>query len=1041
MAKLNIKHLYPNSLHWELNELDISYNRDDRLIQVQIIKVDENTKEETVVVDSCPIGANKYAYQYKNKMFQIAGEIQKAAQIWKFNSNIKSGESYYIRILIHYSVQKIETSYWQLEAQKIPLKEIFPCYPYFNCGNYSTDGTEVLNAFKLLVSEDKINELYKEANKLYNNKEDRKKYITEQMIYTYCYNSKTKQIKNSILEWYPFPSGEDIVAQHGKFSWSQWLINKKYCTTDKNNNIVVVPLTKILETPAPITVSKDYKDEDTSSGADWGYSDGWLDTNNNVTILSTAGTSYKALFPPILEAYQPAFIGKKNSSYEIFFRLSNYTNLEDVAHVDLKVNLQANGENVVNINNWPEEIIYKIRVKKNGSSDIKNHGNGLYSVNLFANASNSNESSKADLAVGHWQNNTYYKVQMRIGTEWTGWDNNEEYFEWRDQQASTGKFSEWSTPMILKSISAPKLYFVNNQTLEELGSNYMVTEFSTQPIFTAVYEQPNSNYLEPLEQYQFNLYDDENKLIESSDWIYYTEYSDKKISFSHYFNETLQQSKKYKVEVKIITKNLYETSSIYNFKVLNPLDVGDITFPDNTDLFTEIDEENGIINVYLESTSFEQKPVKALVLTRIQDGSSKEQEMLRISCETFDISAKRKIYTDFTVENEIGYIYKLYLENQLGQRGNPLSSEKTKVAFEHYYLYDQGKQLKIKYNPDIKSFKRTTLAQKQDTLGGKYPIILRNGMAHYAEFPIGGLISVQSEYDGISYFIDRSENLNDIPNEYNRITLKNGQKIGPYIASKDGALKDESRKHNLSSDNFLTEKQYRDKVEEFLNNGNYKLFRSPSEGNFIIGLTNISFTPNQQLGRMISSFTAQAYEVMECSIDNLKNYCIIENEIIEESVQEIKYIGQIAGLYDQNTNLLTVISESLAENEELKTLNDIVIEPYPNLEFEKQKAYYVSENEQLNFEETIQLQQYFYNTNFSTAPIHLTIGQGNTKSYDGLVATNKKYYLNDLGLTLKDYIKIQNNIPVIITYTATKIKKDKENVFRIKTAIVQIAVF
>ena len=97
------------------------------------------------------------------------------------------------------------------------------------------------------------------------------------------------------------------------------------------------------------------------------------------------------------------------------------------------------------------------------------------------------------------------------------------------------------------------------------------------------------------------------------------------------------------------------------------------------------------------------------------------------------------------------------------------------------------------------------------------------------------------------------------------------------------------------------------------------------------------------------------------------------------------------------------------------------------MEFEKQKAYYVSENEQLNFEETIQLQQYFYNTNSSTTPIHLTIGQGNTKTYDGLIATNKKYYLNDLGLTLKDYIKIQNNIPVIITYTATKTKKTKEN--------------
>jgi hypothetical protein len=38
---------------------------------------------------------------------------------------------------------------------------------------------------------------------------------------------------------------------------------------------------------------------------------------------------------------------------------------------------------------------------------------------------------------------------------------------------------------------------------------------------------------------------------------------------------------------------------------------------------------------------------------------------------------------------------------------------------------------------------------------------------------------------------------------------------------------------------------------EFLYDGQVKLFRSPTEGNYLIRLTDVSFSPNEQLGRMI----------------------------------------------------------------------------------------------------------------------------------------------------------------------------------------------
>jgi hypothetical protein len=80
---------------------------------------------------------------------------------------------------------------------------------------------------------------------------------------------------------------------------------------------------------------------------------------------------------------------------------------------------------------------------------------------------------------------------------------------------------------------------------------------------------------------------------------------------------------------------------------------------------------------------------------------------------------------------------------------------------------------------------------------------------------------------------------------------------------------------NLSNNNFYIEKIFRDKVEEFLNDGGYKLYRSATEGNIVVTLMNISLKPNASLGRMLFEFSATAYEVLEFNLDNLNEYGII----------------------------------------------------------------------------------------------------------------------------------------------------------------------
>ena len=98
------------------------------------------------------------------------------------------------------------------------------------------------------------------------------------------------------------------------------------------------------------------------------------------------------------------------------------------------------------------------------------------------------------------------------------------------------------------------------------------------------------------------------------------------------------------------------------------------------------------------------------------------------------------------------------------------------------YLYDGKRQLKIKYNPKVSTFKNTLLESKIDTIGSKYPFVFRNGNVNYKEFSISGLISYLSDDNGLFY------NTEDIFNEH----LNYGRSLT-----------------NLTSDNITTERNFK----------------------------------------------------------------------------------------------------------------------------------------------------------------------------------------------------------------------------------------
>lgn len=206
-----------------------------------------------------------------------------------------------------------------------------------------------------------------------------------------------------------------------------------------------------------------------------------------------------------------------------------------------------------------------------------------------------------------------------------------------------------------------------------------------------------------------------------------------------------------------------------------------------------------------------------------------------------------------------GYITNtVSLDSGESELGDKLQILELGTDNEHMYLIGQNKidilvkgeeleanqSLCIKFNPKVSSFKTTLQESKTDTIGGKYPIFYRNGTLGYKEFPINGLIS---------YHMDENET---------------------FMSKDDLGLDNETNlpTHNLVEYNIEAERKFRNAVLDWLNNGEVKLFKSPTEGKYLVRLMNVSLSPEDKLSRMLYSFSATAYEVGEVNYTNLIKY-------------------------------------------------------------------------------------------------------------------------------------------------------------------------
>ncbi len=503
--------------------------------------------------------------------------------------------------------------------------------------------------------------------------------------------------------------------------------------------------------------------------------------------------------------------------------------------------------------------ITNIEVKVNTqdtNTNVVNNTAGVLSVSATAGSFSIN---KGTLKAGHWAAGKLYKIQARLVN-------------------TSGQKSEWSNVMITKAITLPQVKILNGETTASDTNEISAThsETVTMPTFygEVTFAAGESEYLDT---YRFDLWY-EGEIAETSGNIQYN--SSTNAAPQYRFRKQFSYYDEHSVTFSIVSNNGYEaTSKPYVFEVIST------TSGQITNLAVTVDStsiacvENAMIQVRLTST--EELNGNYVIVRSDEDTNYQVWDDVAYLTYVGKKLTDELVFTDYYIECGKQYKYAVQRKQTNNSRSElllPQDQSSHWVNFEYSYLCGRGTQIKLNFNGELSSFKHTQLAGKMDTLGSTYPTIAYNGHAYYAEFPLSALVSAYMD----------EENL---------------------FMEKDF----EALSTNPTAESVRIERKFRHKVETFLNDKQYKLFKTPTEAdkNIIVALTGATLSPQQSLNRMIYSFSTNAYEVAENTLPNLKALGILRSGEWQDisSIEAQAERGQIAGTFDPSVELFDIIRQ------------------------------------------------------------------------------------------------------------------------------------
>lgn len=503
--------------------------------------------------------------------------------------------------------------------------------------------------------------------------------------------------------------------------------------------------------------------------------------------------------------------------------------------------------------------ITNIEVKVNTqdtNTNVVNNATGILSVSATA---GNFSISKGELKTGHWAAGKLYKIQARLVN-------------------TSGQKSEWSNVMITKAITLPRVKILNGETTtsdpNEISSIH--SEMVTIPTFygEATFAASESEYLNT---YRFDLWY-EGEIVESSGNIQYN--GSTNAAPQYRFRKQFPYYDEYSVTFSIVSNNNYEaTSKPYVFEVVSTAS-GQITnLAINVDSTSIACIENAMIQVRLTST--EELNGNYVIVRSDEDTNYQIWDDVAYITYVGKQVTDELVFTDYYIECGKRYKYAVQRKQTNNARSElllPQDQSPHWVNFEYSYLCGQGTQIKLNFNDEVSSFKHTQLVGKMDTLGSTYPTIAYNGHAYYAEFPLSALVSAYMDEENL--FMEK---------DFEMLST------------------------NPMAETVQIERKFRHKVETFLNDKQYKLFKTPTEAdkNIIVALTGATLSPQRSLNRMIYSFSTNAYEVAENTLSNLKDLKILKTGAWQDisSIEAQAARGQIAGTFDPSIELFDIIRQ------------------------------------------------------------------------------------------------------------------------------------
>ena len=337
----------------------------------------------------------------------------------------------------------------------------------------------------------------------------------------------------------------------------------------------------------------------------------------------------------------------------------------------------------------------------------------------------------------------------------------------------------------------------------------------------------------------------DNSTIEDSGWLLHDATERDLNEYSSYdeFEYLSEVEDGYTIQYLVQTNSGIEAASP-EYSLIN-----NTVADDNIVTTTSMNFDNGYVKIEADSEDWPQDQELYVVRYDLATG-----RRIKIG----KITESEPSFMDLTVSQGEYYSYAIWgMENNVYHTNE--FSQPILVDFEDIFLFDGMRQLKVRFNPTVSGIHKTLLETKVDTLGGKYPVFMRNGNTEYRDMNLTGLISFLMDEEQLFSIYGVAPQ----PHRERTFTAYTGSTALPT---------------DLVGENFTRERKFREEVLEWLNDGEIKLFRSPSEGIMMVRIMSVSMTPQTTPSRMIYNFSCQLYEADGHEYEDLVKYNIYNLE-------------------------------------------------------------------------------------------------------------------------------------------------------------------